>query len=134
MSSRPPEHAELSELLRQSLDRKLSEAENLRLAKAMAANDWLKEELAMLQVLRNALTQLHPAPSPLFTTNVLQRLREEQQLLRPLIVQWRSVAAAACIALLLGLGLIYNSSGTLESEAILGLEQMELDDVYAFDE
>lgn len=134
MSSRPPEHAELSELLRQSLDRKLSDAENLRLVKAMEVNNWLREELVTLQKLRDALTQLHPGPNPVFTANVLQRLQEEQQLLRPLIVQWRSVAAAACIALLLGLGLIYNSSGNLESDAILGLEQMELDDVYAFDE
>ncbi len=134
MSSRPSEHAELLELLRQSLDRQLSSSESIRLAEAMDANEWLREELALLQALRDSLKQLHPAPSPAFTANVLQRLSEEQQFLRPLLVQWRSVAAAACIALLLGIGLIYSSSGNLESEAILGLEQMELDDVYAFDE
>lgn len=134
MSSRPSEHAELLELLRQSLDRELPASERIRLAQALEANEWLREELALLQALRNSLKQLHPAPSPSFTTKVLQRLPEEQQLLRPLIVRWRSVAAAACIALLLGLGLIYNASGNLESETILGLEQMELDDVYAFDE
>lgn len=134
MSSRPSEHAELLELLRQSLDRELSPAENIRLAQALETKEWLRDELALLQVLRNSLKQLHPAPSPSFTARVLQRLPEEQQLLRPLIVRWRSVAAAACIALLLGLGLIYNASGNLDSEAILGLEQMELDDVYAFDE
>lgn len=134
MSSRPSEHAELLELLRQSLDRELSPAENIRLAQALETKEWLRDELALLQALRNSLKQLHPAPSPSFTARVLQRLPEEQQLLRPLIVRWRSVAAAACIALLLGLGLIYNASGNLDSEAILGLEQMELDDVYAFDE
>jgi len=134
MSSRPSENAELLELLRQSLDRELSPSESIRLAQALEANEWLREELAALQTLRNSFMQLHPAPSPAFTASVLQRLSEEQQLLRPLIVRWRSVAAAACIALLLGLGLIYNASGSLESEAILGLEQMELDDVYAFDE
>lgn len=134
MSSRPSEHAELLELLRQSLDRELPASESIRLAQSLEANEWLREELALLQTLRNSLKQLHPAPSPSFTTKVLQRLPEEQQLLRPLIVRWRSVAAAACIALLLGLGLIYNASGNLESETILGLEQMELDDVYAFDE
>jgi anti-sigma factor RsiW len=134
MSSRPSEHAELLELLRQSLDRELSPSESIRLAQALEANEWLREELAVLQTLRKSLSQLHPATSPAFTTKVLQRLSEEQQFLRPLIVRWRSVAAAACIALLLGLGLIYNASGNLESETILGLEQMELDDVYAFDE
>ncbi|WP_367391949.1 hypothetical protein [Lewinella sp. LCG006] len=134
MSSRPSEHAELLELLRQSLDRELLPAEGIRLAQALETKEWLRDELALLQALRNSLKQLHPAPSPSFTARVLQRLPEEQQLLRPLIVRWRSVAAAACIALLLGLGLIYNASGNLDSEAILGLEQMELDDVYAFDE
>lgn len=134
MSSRPSEHAELLELLRQSLDRELPTSDSSRLAQALEANEWLREELALLQTLRNSLKQLHPAPSASFTAKVLQRLPEEQALLRPLIVRWRTVAAAACIALLLGLGLIYNASGNLKSEAILGLEQMELDDVYAFDE
>ena len=134
MSSRPSEHAELLELLRQSLDRELSPSERIRLAQALETNDWLRRELASLKTLRNNLKQLHPAPSAVFTTSVLQRLSEEQRLLRPLIIRWRSVAAAACIALLLGLGLIYNASGNLESEAILGIDQMELQDVYAFDE
>ena len=54
-------------------------------------------------------------------------------MLRPLVRLWPAIAVAACIAVVLGLGLIYSSSGSLDQEAIMGLDQVDLDDVYAFD-
>lgn len=128
------EHNELSDLLRQSLDRQLSPAEQKRLDTGLEEHASLREELVELQNLRSSLRKLHPQPSSYFTNSVMQQLSEQQQLLRPLIVRWRSIAAAACIALLLAAGLIYSSNGDLETESILGLEQMELDDVYAFED
>ena len=52
---------------------------------------------------------------------------------RPLIKRWSTVAAAACVALLLALSFIYINSGTLETEAILGLEEIWVEDAYAFE-
>ena len=77
--------------------------------------------------------QLHPPAQPDFAQRVSEAVVLAARWYRPLARSWSAIAVAASVALLLGLGFIYYNSGTLETEALLGLEEMLVEDAYAFE-
>lgn len=129
-----PQASALRDLLLRSFDQELVETEAQQLQTALRTEPWLAAEKEQYLLLRAALPGLHPAADPAFTQRVTGGLfRQNNRMLRPLVRLWPAIAVAACIAVLLGLGFIYSTSGSLDQEAILGLDQVELDDVYVFD-
>ena len=134
MSDQPIRRDELLDLLYRAADAPLSAEDRVSLDAALREHAWLREERERLLSMRSALAGLHPDHDPDFVTAVMREVRAERSPLRPLVTRWRAVAAAAVIALAVGGGVIYQSAGGWETEALLGLGEMELDDVYAFDE
>ncbi|MEO0728680.1 MAG: hypothetical protein AAFZ63_29360, partial [Bacteroidota bacterium] len=93
----------------------------------------LREEVERLKEMSQLFMQLRAEPRAGFAQRVVSALPAPLVWYRPLIKRWSTVAAAACVALLLALSFIYINSGTLETEAILGLEEIWVEDAYAFE-
>ncbi len=120
-------------LAHRSLDEPLSADEQVLLAEAFTSFPDLREEVERLREMGQLFAQLRPEPSAHFAQRVVMALPGPLAWYRPLVRRWSAVAAAACIALLLALSFIYVNSGTLDAEAILGLEDIWVEDVYAFE-
>lgn len=120
-------------LAHRSLGETLGPVEQQQLAEALVQHPGLNDELASLREMRQLFAQLHPVAEPDFTQRVVQAVSTIPIWYRPLLRNWSTVAAAACIVLGLGLSFVYYNSGTLETEALLGLEEIQLEDAYAFE-
>ena len=131
MSNNSPQ--ELRDLLLRSFDEELNTNDAQRLQAALLTEAWLLAEREEFLLLRSALSDLHPAPNAVFTQQVMENFRTEKQVLRPLLKLWPAMAAAACMAIAISLGFIYSSTGSLDTATILGIDQLEMDDVYVFE-
>lgn len=120
-------------LVHRSLDEVLAPEEQHALEEVLVTFPELQLELTQLLEMRQLFSQLQHTNKPGFANRVVRSAMSDTNWYRPLIYNWSAVAAAACIALVLALGFIYYNSGTLETEALLGLEEILLDDVYAFE-
>lgn len=133
MSQKKYTEEEARLLAHRSLDEPLSTAEQVLLTEVFDDFPELREEVERLKEMSQLFTQLRPEPSADFAQRVIGVLPAPLLWYRPLIKRWSAVAAAACVALLLALSFIYINSGTLETEAILGLEEIWVEDAYAFE-
>lgn len=120
-------------LAHRSLDEGLTPEELNALQEVFKQYPGLAEEVTELKAMQQLFTQLSPAAKPAFAQRVIQKVTPQAIWYRPLIKNWSSIAAAACVALLLAVGFIYGNSGSLEAEALLGLEEIHLEDAYAFE-
>ncbi|MEL6657991.1 MAG: hypothetical protein AAFN81_04875 [Bacteroidota bacterium] len=133
MSQKKYTEEEARLLAHRSLDEPLSTAEQVLLTEVFDDFPELREEVERLEEMSQLFTQLRAEPSADFAQRVIGVLPAPLVWYRPLIKRWSAVAAAACVALLLALSFIYINSGTLETEAILGLEEIWVEDAYAFE-
>ena len=120
-------------LAHRSLDEALSTGDLALLEDAYTTYPELREEVERLKEMSQLFGQLQTEPSADFTQQVMKSLPAQIIWYRPLISNWSAVAAAACVALVLAFTFIYFNSGTLETEAILGLEEIYVEDAYAFE-
>lgn len=120
-------------LVHRSLDEALGQEEQLALNEIRLQFPELESEYQQLQEMQQLFSQLQQPASAGFAERVAKTVLADTSWYRPLISSWSAVAAAACVVLALSLGFIYYNSGTLETEALLGLEDIQLDDVYALE-
>lgn len=120
-------------LVHRSLDEELNSAEQRVLEAVLEQYPALKAELSDLRQMQQLFVQLHPVAQPDFAQQVAEAAMRSPAWYRPLVKSWSAVAAAACVAMILALGFIYYNSGTLETEALLGLEDIQLEDAYVFE-
>ncbi len=120
-------------LVHRSLDEVFDQQEQQALVVVLAQFPELEVERQQLEEMRQLFSQLQQPAKPGFAAQVASSVLSDHSWYRPLISSWSSVAAAACVVLALSLGFVYYNSGTLETEALLGLEDIQVDDVYAFE-
>lgn len=123
----------LENLLLRSLDGELTEPENRCLKQALETDVALQAMQADYLQMRSQLAQLEATPAPDFVGQVMMATQASGQMVRQIVRLWPAVAAAAVIAIVLGAGWIYGTSGSLEMDAIFGLDQLAVEDVYALD-
>lgn len=125
---------ELRQLLLRSLDEDLPPREAERLADALRTHAWLRREAEQYRQLRQLLPKLHPPPNAAFAQRVMARLPSRTA--RRVVLQqlWPAAVAAGVLALTLALGWIYSSTGGVTKEALMGLEEMNADDVYVLND
>lgn len=112
----------------------LSKAESARLDAALADSEALRRERAELLRTRELLFQVRPPADPGFAGRVMQKL-EEQSGETALIVRLFPRVAAACIAVLLALGLfIYFEAGGFSTDILVGLEDLSIEEAVALTE
>lgn len=126
----PPTDLHL-DLLIKSLDTPLGEGERQQLDAALAERADLRTQQGQLLALRQALTTLHPEPDAAFTARVMADIRYQNLFIAPITRLWPMVAVAASVALVLGLTFIYYHSGSLDADALLGLDNLDLEDAFA---
>jgi anti-sigma factor RsiW len=131
--NRKMKNINLSELLIRSLDDALPPAEQTALDAGLAASPALREEHRQLLAMRKALGQIKAAPAPNFTDQVMRRLPIRQGLsFTSAIIRLYPQAAAACVAvLIIGLLSIYLSEGNLSVEALVGIQELSVDEAYS---
>jgi len=120
-------------LLLRSLDEPLTAVEKQQLEEALQTEPGLQATKADYLLIRSELSTLAVAPSSGFVRRVVAATQEKNQITTQIIQLWPAVAAAAVVAIVLGVGWVYGTSGSLEVEAIYGLDQLAIEDVFALD-
>ncbi len=120
------------DLLLQSLDAPLDADQRRTLDAALAQRDDLRTQQQQYQVLRQALAGLHPAPNADFAGRVMASIAQQRHYLTPVVRLWPLVAVAASVVLVLGLAFIYYHTGSLDADALVGVDTLDLDDALAF--
>lgn len=123
----------LLDLLLRSFDEPLTPAEQAQLDKALLEQEWLRSEQQQLLQLRQGLRELRGQAQPGFVDQLLHQLPSR---VRPFRLQrlWPVAVAASLIAAIATAGWIYTSAGSFDKEAIIGLDDLEIEDVYALGE
>ena len=121
----------MSDLLIRSLDEELSAAEQEQLNRALAVSEELRLEREQLLRLRAALASLQPEPMPDFADRVKARLDDATSLTVAIVRLFPRVAAACVLVLLFVLLAVYLSEGNLSTEAIIGTQELTVEDAYA---
>ena len=125
----------LRQLLFRSLDEDLSEAEAKQLAEGLTRHEDLKNEQKDLLKMREALADLREAPDPIFTQAVMSKIGQRYSTVARINRLWPAVAAACVLAVSVGLTYILLSEGSLNNEALIGLEDdLMPEEVYVFGE
>lgn len=128
------EPIEIKKLLLRSLTEDLSPQEQVRLNSALAESETLRTEREHLLVTRNLVRQAVPPPDLGFSHRVMQRLEKGRKEVA-LVVQLFPRVAAACIAVVLALGLfLYFEAGSLSADALVGLEDLSVEEAVALTE
>ncbi len=123
---------ELLELLTRSLHEELSSQERIRLETALATHDWLRQEQLKLLQMRTLFADWQPKANPGFADSVMQAVgKEKSEESTALFVRlFPRVAVACALFFVLGLGAFYLSEGSLSTDALIGLEDWSVEDVY----
>jgi len=120
------------DLLIKSLDNELSPQEQQMLEQALSESEALRRERDQLLAMRSALGELPPVHDPAFSERVMQRLHEKSITSTALIAAMFPRVAAACILVLFAFLLsIYVSEGSLTSDALLGTQELTVDEAYS---
>ena len=120
----------LRQLLLRSLDDQLTPAEADRLAEALRQEPWLQKEADNWREFRGALRELHPAPRPDFVQRVMTALPAPVARVITLQRLWPVAIAASLLALVVAAGWVFTTSGSVDKDAVLGLDELTTDDVY----
>lgn len=123
----------LLDLLLRSLDETLPQAEQAQLDQALREKEWLRTEQQQLLQLRQGLRGLKGQPQAGFVDQLLHQLPARVRLFS-LQRLWPVAIAASLVAAVATAGWIYTSSGGFDKAAIIGLDELEIEDVYALGE
>lgn len=125
---------ELLELLAKSLDEQLTAGEVTQLEEALADYAWLREERVKLLQMRELLGQWTVSVNPGFTDGVMKAIETEKEMTSSsLFVRlFPKVAVACLIFLAVELTVIYITEGSLSTDAIIGLEDLSVEDDFTF--
>lgn len=126
----------LKALLIKSLDFELSADEQAQLETGLSASDELRQEKAQLLAMRQLIGSIEPNPNPTFAQNVIAKIQAKRKAgFSASVIQLLPRVAAACIVLLLiSLFSIYLSEGTLSVDAIVGVQELSIDEAYSLTE
>ena len=122
------------DLLLHSFDAPLDADQRRILDAALAQRADLRVQQQQHLALRQALAGLRTAPDADFTGRVMARIAEQRHVLAPVIRLWPLVAVAASVVLVLGLAFIYYHTCSLDADALVGVDTLDLDDALAFGE
>lgn len=120
------------DLLLQSFDAPLDADQRLMLDAALAQRADLRAQQQQYLALRQALAARRTAPDAGFADRVVARIAEQQHYLAPVVRLWPIVAVAASVALVFGLAFIYYHTGSLDVDALVGVDTLDLDDALVF--
>ena len=121
------EKDDLRHLLARSYDEKLEPEEEKVLEEALLYNEWLRVEAAQFKQLREALQSWSVPSANDFTDKVMQQVEDSAAYRLPRHwLQW-TAAASAAIILIAGIS-IYWTSGSLSTEALLGVSELAPED------
>lgn len=124
----------IKNLLLRSITEPLSAAEQEQLRAALEASEELRREQEQLTYTRELVQQAIPAADPGFSQKVLERLQKGRKEVA-LVVQLFPRVAAACVAVILALGLfLYFEAGSLSTDALVGLQDLSIEEAVALTE
>ncbi len=124
----------LLELLTYSLDNQLNEDEREQLDAALKQFSWLRREQKALLTIREKLRSFNIAEDAEFSNNVMQRLGDFaiKKHEASIINLFPKVAAACLILLFAALINIYFVEGNLNTDTIIGIEDVSPDEAQAY--
>ena len=122
----------LKELLLRSLDAELSPAERRSLDRGLAGSSELREEREELLRIRAGIQSLFPEPDPGFHARLMRRLPGQPGFTAMIVNLFPKVAAACLILIVLTLLGTYLSSGNLSADAIIGLQDLTVEEAFLF--
>lgn len=120
-------------LLINSFDQPLSDADQNTLDRQLEVSAWLREEKRRLEKLRAGISALKEAPKAGFADQVLIALEEQEkrQDIQGVILQLFPQVAAACVAVLIvALLTTFFIEGSLSTEALVGVQDLSPEDAY----
>ncbi|PHN03122.1 hypothetical protein [Flavilitoribacter nigricans] len=124
----------IKNLLLRSITEPMSAAEQEQLRAALEVSEELRREQEQLTYTRELVQQAIPAADPGFSQKVLERLQKGRKEVA-LVVQLFPRVAAACVAVILALGLfLYFEAGSLSTDALVGLQDLSIEEAVALTE
>jgi len=118
------------ELLLRSFDEELDAAESQDLARALRQYPALRTEQAQIQEMREQFAALNPGPGLDFADRVLQALPQKQVPVIQLKSYAYSISVACLLVLLMAGTLVYQTGGSLSTEAIVGVQNLGVEEAY----
>lgn len=124
------------EILIRSLDQEPGQEEKARLEEALEHSEDLRREKARLEQMRAWLAGLQAPIDERFADRVADRIEEEKNSsFNTVILHLFPKAVAACLLVfMLTLMGIYLSEGALSADAIIGVDDVTLEDTYSLTE
>lgn len=124
----------IKDLLLRSVTEELSLEEQAELDLALSDSEELRKEQKRLLRTRDLLQRAIPPKDLEFSKRVMQKLDKSRTEVA-LVVQLFPRVAAACIAVVLALGLfLYFDAGSLSTDVLVGLEGLSLEEAVALTE
>jgi predicted nuclease with TOPRIM domain len=129
-------HKEMLDILIRSLDQESGQEEKARLQEALEHSEDLRREKARLEQMRAWLAGLQAPIDERFADRVADRIEEEKNSsFNTVILNLFPKAVAACLLVfMLTLMGIYLSEGALSADAIIGVDDVTLEDTYSLTE
>ena len=125
---------QIKNLLLRSLTEELSSEEAARLETALSTSEELRTEQQALLQTKAAVRSAIPAADPAFVDRVMLHLEKKRKEIA-LVVQLFPRVAAACVIVLIALGLfLYFEAGSLSTDALVGLQDLSIDEAVALTE
>ncbi|MEO1437177.1 MAG: hypothetical protein AAFV80_16670 [Bacteroidota bacterium] len=120
------------ELLHESYDRELNPKEAQKLQEALANDPALAREKQQLDQLRSLLANQTTRLKASVADDVIKALENESEDLSEGLVRWFPRVAAACLLIILAMLIqIYAQNGSLNSDSLMGIQELELYDAYS---
>jgi anti-sigma factor RsiW len=128
---------EWTNLLIKSFDQELSAIEKKELEQALANSAALRAEKEALLNTRQLFASFSPKADNDFATKVLNRIEKKKPVIKKNLTFYLShiypKAVAACILILFSfIAFIYLSEGSLDSDALIGINDLSPDEAYSF--
>ena len=124
-------------LLIESFDRQLSLDEQTFLDQALAQDAGLRAEKRQIQALRNGLAQLQVSPKIGFADSVMSKLDTKRPggFIYQMNRLFPQVVAASILVAMLSLFSIYWSTGSLDTDSLIGYQDLQPEEaVYVLEE
>lgn len=127
----------IRDLLIYSLDNELTSLEKVRLEKALSEQPELQKEKANLLRMRGLVSSFSISENAHFSDQVLQKIETQKSRINEgfevqFIKLFPKVAAACVVFLLATFSVVYYSDTELVSDEIVGIEEVNLEDAYAY--
>ncbi|MEM6725243.1 MAG: hypothetical protein AAF598_14480 [Bacteroidota bacterium] len=120
------------DLLHASYDRELTRKEAQFLEQALSNDPDLLREKQQLDQLRALLSTQQSSLQESVADAVIQELEAEKVALSNDLVRWFPRVAAACLMIIFAMLVqIYVQNGTINSDSLMGIQELELYDAYS---